>query len=131
MASRIGTEVHRRLAAGEPPEVIARAVGRSMSAVYDHRANKCKCLGRAESLPSIDTLLDIGAATEELNALFAMEPEPEPLHSQGVPPLPTLEDCRAVGMSKSEAEAALAALEKFPDWWLRLISEARAETAAG
>ena len=38
-------DIHRRLAAPEPPEVIAIALGLALSTIYRHRSGACKCDG--------------------------------------------------------------------------------------
>lgn len=60
MPSKVGAEIHRRLADGQPPEVIAQAVNRSVSTVYAHRAADCQCPEQEAATPPlvVDPLLD-------------------------------------------------------------------------
>ena len=46
-----------------------------------------------------------------------------------IPPLPTMAECWAVGMSKNEADGVLQAWRKHPEWWAKLVREARADIA--
>ena len=57
---------------------------------------------------------------------FGLEVIPAP---DAIPPLPTMADCRAVGMSKNEADGVLQAWREHPEWWAKLVAEARADAA--
>lgn len=41
--SKSGVEIHRRLADGQPDDVVARSVGLKERVIRNHRASRCKC----------------------------------------------------------------------------------------
>ena len=131
MASRVGMEIHRRLAEGQPPEVIARAVGRSASAVYDHRAGKCQCPEKSAyeetpfslEVPELPSIAEITAGGGL--AIPWVVQEPEVAKTPAGRPLPTVDQMVERGqMPRAWAEAAHKAIEARPAWWDELCEEA-------
>ena len=87
MASKMGAEIHRLLAEGQPPEY----VGRQVSAVYVHRAGRCQCPERAVvDPPSIDSVGYESSIEAAVDAILGPTPDALPIRSlERLPALPT------------------------------------------
>ena len=120
MPSRVGPEIHRRLADGQPPDLIGKAVGRSLSTIYDHRARKCRCCDVADN-PDLRELDNLVAAFDPV--LVPALPMVEA--GSDIPPLPTVAMVLEVGLTERDAEVLMRVWKEDPDAWPRFVRECR------